>query len=80
MLHFFNRPGFIRIIPGEGMPLVDNPDKKGDLTVEFDIEFPKSLTSDSKDLIKRALVPNAYKKEEKPKKQNLQVKSSDFED
>jgi DnaJ-class molecular chaperone len=62
------------------MPLVDNTDKKGDLIVEFDIEFPRSLTADSKELIKRALIPNAYKKEEKPKKQNIQVKSSDFED
>ncbi len=74
------RPGFTRTIPGEGMPLVDNTDTKGDLVVEFDIEFPKSLTADSKELIKRALIPNAFKREEKPKKKNIQMKSSDFED
>ena len=64
------------------MPLVDNVEKKGDLIVEFNIEFPKTLTPESKDLIKRALIPNAYKKEvpKAPKKQNVQAKSSDFED
>ncbi len=63
------------------MPHVDNFNKKGDLIVEFEIEFPKTLTPESKDFIKRALIPSAYRKEEpaKPKKQTVQ-KSSDFED
>lgn len=63
------------------MPHVDDPNQKGDLIVEFDIEFPKSLNSESKDFIKKALIPNAYKKDDhKQKKQNVQMKSSDFED
>jgi DnaJ-class molecular chaperone len=82
LYHLHSRPGFTKTIPGEGMPHVDNFNKKGDLIVEFEIEFPKTLTPESKDFIKRALIPNAYKKEEvhKPKKQTVQAKSSDFED
>ena len=76
------RPGFTRIIPGEGMPSVDDNRKRGDLIVEFDIEFPKSLNTDSKDFIKKAFIPNAYRKDEqkKQKRPNVQIQSSDFED
>ena len=64
------------------MPHLENFNKKGDLIVEFEIEFPNTLTPDSKDHIKRALIPNAFKKEEnhKSKKLAIQSKSSDFED
>ena len=79
---FIQRPGFTRAIPDEGMPHVDDTSKKGALVVEFDIDFPKSLTPESKDFIKKALVPNANKKSDdgKSKKKNAQIKSSDFED
>lgn len=40
------------------MPHVDNPNKKGDLIIEFDIEFPQSLGPDSKEYIRRALLPH----------------------
>jgi DnaJ-class molecular chaperone len=65
------------------MPNVDDPSKKGDLIVEFDIEFPKSLAADSKNLIKRALIPSYNNNKNdlnKSKKQNQAMKSSDFED
>jgi len=64
------------------MPYVDDPAQKGHLIVEFDIEFPKSLNPDSKDFIKKALIPNAVKKDDhlKKKKQTVILKSSDFED
>ena len=67
------------------MPYVDDNSKKGDLLVEFDIEFPKSLTPESKDFIKKALLPNSANNKKsdaahKSKKANLQIKSSDFED
>lgn len=64
------------------MPHVEDPTQKGDLKVEFDIEFPKSLNPESKDFIKKALIPNANKKDEhlKKKKQTVIMKSSDFED
>lgn len=64
------------------MPTVEDPSVKGNLVVEFDIEFPKSLNTYSKEYIKQALIPNAYKKEEpvKSKRPNVQIQSSDFED
>lgn len=64
------------------MPYVDDFHKKGDLVVEFDIEFPKSLNSDSKEFIKRALIPNAYHKKDdaRAKKSHSVIKSSDFEE
>jgi DnaJ-class molecular chaperone len=64
------------------MPHVEDPTQKGDLKVEFDIEFPKSLNPENKDFIKKALIPNANKKDEilKKKKQTVIMKSSDFED
>ena len=86
VLFYFSRPGFTRVIPGEGMPHVDAAEKqqqRGDLVVEFDIEFPKSLSAESKDLVKRALIPGANKKDDASKakkKQDITLKSSDFED
>lgn len=76
------KPGFTRIIPGEGMPSVEDPNLRGSLIVEFEIEFPKSLNTNSKEYIKLALIPNAYRKEEpaKSKRPNIQIQSSDFED
>ena len=64
------------------MPFVEDFSKKGDLVVEFDIEFPKSLNPDSKELLKKALIPNAHKKEDngKPKKSAIPAKSSDFDE
>ena len=50
------RPGYTKVVPGEGMPLSADPQKKGDLVIEFDIEFPTSLTPDRKDLIKKSLL------------------------
>ena len=51
-----NRPGYVKIVPGEGMPITDQPGKKGDLIIEFDIVFPQSLTPDRKELVKEALL------------------------
>lgn len=53
---FIFRPGYTKVVPGEGMPVSADPTKKGDLVIEFDIEFPTSLTPDRKDLIKKALL------------------------
>lgn len=53
---FTSRPGYTKVVPGEGMPVSADPTKKGDLVIEFDIEFPTSLTPDRKDLIKKALL------------------------
>ncbi|CAC5424528.1 dnaJ homolog subfamily B member 13-like [Mytilus californianus] len=50
------KPGYTKIVPGEGMPISQDPSKKGDLVIEFEIEFPTSLSPERKDLIKRALL------------------------
>lgn len=50
------KPGYTKIVPGEGMPISQDPSKKGDLVIEFEIEFPTSLSPERKDLIKKALL------------------------
>ncbi|KAJ1982332.1 Molecular chaperone (DnaJ super) [Dimargaris cristalligena] len=46
------RPGQTRRISGEGMPVKNSPDRKGDLIVEFRVNFPTSLTPEQKSAIK----------------------------
>jgi len=55
-------PGYKRIIPGEGMPRFEDWTQRGDLVIEFDIEFPKSLSLADKDLIRQALLVSPDKK------------------
>ena len=64
------------------MPYSEDFNKKGNLIVEFEIEFPKLLNPESRDFIKKALIPNSYKKEiVKTKKTQIATKgSSDFDD
>ncbi|CAH1227054.1 dnaJ homolog subfamily B member 13-like [Branchiostoma lanceolatum] len=49
-------PKYTKIVPGEGMPIAKTPTKKGDLIIEFDIEFPTQLTPEKKQLIRQALL------------------------
>ena len=48
-------PSYIKTLPGMGMPLPRNPNKKGDLVIQFDIKFPRHLNADSKELLYNAL-------------------------
>eukprot|EP00922_Rhytidocystis_sp_ex-Travisia-forbesii_P061025 GHVS01090504.1.p1 GENE.GHVS01090504.1~~GHVS01090504.1.p1 ORF type:complete len:345 (+),score=39.97 GHVS01090504.1:267-1301(+) len=41
-----------KIIPGEGMPITKRPTEKGDMIIEFDIVFPRKLTTLQKQKIK----------------------------
>ncbi|XP_072018706.1 dnaJ homolog subfamily B member 13-like [Amphiura filiformis] len=50
------RPGYEKVVPGEGMPISKNPTSKGNLIIRFDIEFPRQLTPEKKTLIKEALL------------------------
>jgi DnaJ family protein A protein 2 len=34
------KPGMVKRIPNEGMPTYRRPDNRGDLYIEFDVEFP----------------------------------------
>lgn len=42
-------------VVGEGMPLVENPQERGDLIIKFHVQFPKILKPGQKALIKQAL-------------------------
>uniref|UniRef100_K3WPE3 J domain-containing protein n=1 Tax=Globisporangium ultimum (strain ATCC 200006 / CBS 805.95 / DAOM BR144) TaxID=431595 RepID=K3WPE3_GLOUD len=48
-------PGMRKVFAGEGMPLQKNPAQRGDLFVEFDVQFPTSLSETQKNLIRQAL-------------------------
>ena len=48
-------PGYRKTVPGEGMPHANEPSKKGDLIIEFTLDFPHLLTPDKKAAIRRAL-------------------------
>jgi len=49
-------PGYTKDVAGEGMPLSGEPGKKGNLIIEFDIQFPQVMTPEKKHLIRRALL------------------------
>lgn len=44
------------------MPLVADPDKYGDLVIDFDVEYPHGLNPDQKLFIKEALINNLNNK------------------
>ena len=46
-----------RIIKGEGLPLPKTPERRADLVVEFDIIFPKNLTSQQLESLNQILPP-----------------------
>ncbi|KAL0269680.1 UNVERIFIED_CONTAM: hypothetical protein PYX00_007329 [Menopon gallinae] len=48
-------PAYEKIVVGEGMPIVDNTQEKGDLIMRFKIDFPTYLPRASKNLIRKAL-------------------------
>ena len=48
-------PGYVRKVPGEGMPLSKEPGKRGDLVLRFNIIFPH-FVSDAKKLQLRTLL------------------------
>ena len=50
-------PGFVKRYPGEGLPLPKTPNKRGDLIVRFNIEFPTFLSWDQRRVLSDCL-PN----------------------
>jgi hypothetical protein len=66
------------------MPHVDDPSIKGNLIVEFEIEFPQTLGLESKDFLRKALLINpnqiVSKKESAPKIQKPKAKLNDDDD
>ncbi|MEE6473243.1 hypothetical protein FKM82_009907 [Ascaphus truei] len=49
-------PKYSKVVPGEGMRLSKDPNQKGDLIIQFDIQFPEHLTPQKKHLIRQALL------------------------
>lgn len=48
-------PGTRKVFANEGMPLQKNPLQRGDLYVDFEVQFPTSLSESQKNLIRQAL-------------------------
>ncbi|KAG7378028.1 hypothetical protein PHYPSEUDO_010686 [Phytophthora pseudosyringae] len=48
-------PGTQVVIAGEGMPLQKRPTQRGNLVVEFDVQFPTQLTEAQKAMVRQAL-------------------------
>lgn len=49
------KPGMRKTVAGQGLPLPKNPEQRGDLVVEFDVNFPDTLPGNAKDVLKRHL-------------------------
>jgi DnaJ-class molecular chaperone len=49
-------PGHEIRVVGEGMPLSDHPNQRGDMIIRFAVSFPSKLNPEQKLLIKKALV------------------------
>lgn len=49
-------PNYCKVVPGEGMPLPGDTQRKGDLLIYFNICFPKKLTPNKKMLLRNALL------------------------
>lgn len=49
-------PKYFKKVPGEGMPLPEEPARKGDLFIFFDIQFPTRLTPQKKQMLRQALL------------------------
>ena len=39
-------PGSVMVVRNEGMPKKENPTQKGDLYIEFQVDFPQTLPKD----------------------------------
>lgn len=49
------KPGYELTIPNEGMPISQEPRKKGNLRIKFDVRYPSRLTAEQKSDLKRVL-------------------------
>ena len=49
------KPGSTRRVQGEGLPYPKQPSQKGDLIVEFDIQFPDRLSDRTKRILSSEL-------------------------
>lgn len=45
------RPNMIKRVPGHGLPYSKEPNKRGDLIIAFDIQFPQTLNESAKQIL-----------------------------
>jgi len=50
----YAKPGDVKVVAGEGMPISKSPGTKGDLIVKFDVRFPARLSDSQKAAIRQA--------------------------
>lgn len=56
-LPLLGSPKYYKKVPGEGMPLAEDPQRRGDLYIYFEILFPKRLSPEVKTLLRSVLQP-----------------------
>ena len=49
------RPGYEKVVVGEGMPNQNSPSLKGDLIIRFEVDWPRSLSQTQKDKLAAVL-------------------------
>ena len=49
------RPGDVQVVPGEGMPHLSDPSKRGDLFVTYSVDFPAALSEEQRALARQLL-------------------------
>ena len=49
-------PGYVMVIPDEGMPMSKEPTKKGNLKIKFDVKFPSRLSAEQKYEVMKVLI------------------------
>ncbi|ELT96779.1 hypothetical protein CAPTEDRAFT_19566 [Capitella teleta] len=54
------KPGSVKRIQGQGLPLPKTPSKRGDLLIEFNIQFPDSLSRNAKEILSDTLPRTNY--------------------
>ncbi|CAL8081010.1 unnamed protein product [Orchesella dallaii] len=51
------QPGYEKLIKGEGMPILEEPGRKGDLIIRFKVRYPNKLDAPQRQQLKAALDP-----------------------
>jgi DnaJ family protein B protein 13 len=50
-------PGYVKVVPGEGLPFSKNPEVKGNLLIEFTVTYPSQLSIKAKEQLSLLLPP-----------------------
>ena len=71
LTYYCHRPDYVKTIPGEGLPLVEDPERRGDLMIDFDVEFPSYVSPVSKKYLRKAFEQPVEKQEDNAKTGSL---------